>query len=859
MNETISDPLLFGLKLTTHRDKDLGVDAASFFQYECIIAAIAVAFFRTTIKSHEHEPMALRLFFSLILAGLAFVKKPYEIICAMQMFSYAVPLLLRRQQMIRSSLPPRKLNWMLLVALSACLSLAINHFVLSDDFFSIIAFVTPSFFKRLILYLIPIYEMQQAYEIITQFVDPGVLQKQLAHLLFVTFNIQVGMGYLGIEFLKREQRRRNELVRIDMTSDPDATCPTENGPKASEEVIKKQEDASRRFQRGAAPFILMTATPYMFQLIAYGNVNMFAFACVQDDIHRAVRLNQLFKNDSHLVAMANDSATSPEGKSLYFFSTRSRNCGIRSIFKQLNFSNPAYAQSMDEVVTTIYDLVNRKFFSLPKLMLLPGIMMRQPMLVAQITPFIFGSDFINAKILAFLTTSIEKYKKESMEIQSVRSKVEAFDMKNADLLQRSGVGATAFTQKKWEELTVSIQQKTFMSTFLTRTKRFFNWIQHHFVFSVMIDCALAHLIAAGKIVSAEIFVFSRAIEDAVDTVLMRSRAESELARMLTQIDKLKELANAWEKSRNRLLLPCLVRPHEVTHSGIVLKNLHYSRGSASVSVDHVDIDPGVYALTGANGSGKSTLFRVLMSCQTNVKSTDLPNSITFASPGRPIIEEVDTAEDACSAIDEICPPPDEDAGRHPKLEITLPSSDVAEISQSFYWPLYTRPIDWIYQTHLTDKADVESKARMVAELLQDLEFRQIKRENIGNEAIEMQAESMSVVDIVTDELLETKDDWFNDLSGGQKSKVELVRKVFLHDSCPSVLLIDETMAPLDPTSKSLVMSKLKAFCEGSVVIVIYHTDVTDDDGGVECVPGNNFFDANLHLENRTLKTRPLCS
>ena len=314
MNDTISVPLLFGLDLTTHRDKDLGVDASSFFQYECIIAAIAVAFFRTTIKSHDHEPLALRLFFSLTLAGLAFVKKPYEIICAMQMFSYAVPLLLKRQQMTQSALPStRRLNWLLLVALSACLSLAISHFLLSDDFFSIIAFVTPSLLKRLTLYLIPIYEVQQAYDIITQFVDPGVLQKQLAHLLFVTFNIQVGMGYLGIEFLKREQKRRNELIRIDMTSDPDATAPAENGPKVSEEIVEKQKSASRRFQRGAGPFILMTAAPYMFQLIAYGNVNMFAFACLQDDIHRAVRLNQLFKNDSHLVAMANDSATSPEG------------------------------------------------------------------------------------------------------------------------------------------------------------------------------------------------------------------------------------------------------------------------------------------------------------------------------------------------------------------------------------------------------------------------------------------------------------------------------------------------------------------------------------------------------------------
>lgn len=520
---------------------------------------------------------------------------------------------------------------------------------------------------------------------------------------------------------------------------------------------------------------------------------------------------------------------------------------------------------MDEIVSTTYDFFNRKLFSLPKLMLLPGIMMRQPVLVAQITPFIFASDFLKAKVMAYLTTSIEKFKKDSMEVQAIRMKVEAFDMKNADLLQRSGVGATSFTQKRWEELTVSIQQKTFMASFLNRTKRFFNWIQHHFVFSVMIDCALAQLIAVGKIVSAEIFVFSRAIEDAVDTVLMRSRAESELARMLTQIEKLKELADVWEASRTRLLLPCLVAAPSSSsglqkkNSGITLKNLHYSRGSASVSVDHVDILPGVYALTGSNGSGKSTLFRVLMSCSTNEKSTDLPASIAFSSPADPIVEDNDQ-DDACAASDEICAATAADGKHHPKLEITMPSEDVAEISQSFYWPLYTRPIDWIYQTHLSSKDDVESMTRKVAELLQELEFRQIKSEDGGGDEDEAQVMSMPV-DTVMEELLEKKDDWFNDLSGGQKSKVELVRKVFIQQQCPSVILIDETMAPLDPTSKSLVMSKLKAFCEGSVVIVIYHTDVmgSDEDGSdYECVPGNNFFDANLHLENRTLSTRPLC-
>merc|ERR1712100_442395 len=94
---------------------------------------------------------------------------------------------------------------------------------------------------------------------------------------------------------------------------------------------------------------------------------------------------------------------------------------------------------------------------------------------------------------------------------------------------------------------------------------------------------------------------------------------------------------------------------------------------------------GVYALTGGNGSGKSTLFRVLMSCASNARSIDLPSSIVLSSPFQPLVE--DTNERSCetsqerNAMDE-----------HPGLSITMPSSNVVEISQTFYWPLYSKPI-----------------------------------------------------------------------------------------------------------------------------------------------------------------------
>lgn len=65
---------------------------------------------------------------------------------------------------------------------------------------------------------------------------------------------------------------------------------------------------------------------------------------------------------------------------------------------------------------------------------------------------------------------------------------------------------------------------------------------------------------------------------------MRSRAESEIAQMLTELDKLQQLANVWETSRSQTPMPCAVASPEVERPGIVLRNLHYSRGSAIVSL-----------------------------------------------------------------------------------------------------------------------------------------------------------------------------------------------------------------------------------------------------------------------------------
>ncbi|VEU43018.1 unnamed protein product [Pseudo-nitzschia multistriata] len=861
----------FSIPLSTYRDRDVPLRA---FPYGMLISAISVLFFRTTIQFPEttsKEPMFLRWFFGALLAFLTYSNRSYELICAVEIFSYLATFLLFSDCIpslfSKFADDKNKTNVLriVLISISAILCLMVCRMAATGLLFEILKSVTPAFLSKGLMAMFPIEEIQASYDIMNEFVvEDGLLQDQVARLFFITFHIQVGIGYLGIDFLKQEQHRRNELVKMDIDIEGAVDKDGDGAKKAplhdakgggtaknklQRGIEEKKMKRSQKFQRTAAPFIFFTAVPYMVRVIGYGNINAFAFACMRDDIHRAVRLYDLFDHDNHLVALADHSAKAPAD----------------------------FAGFMDTIVSTTYDLFNRKLFSLPKVMLLPVVMSKQPKMIAQIFPIIFISDWMKGRAVSYMTSRIEELEKDVQELNAIRSKVESYDLKNSELLHRSGPGAMNFTKERWLEMTVKVQMKMAVSNLTSRTKGFFSFIQRNFVFSVLVDCALAQLMAVGKIVAADIFVFSRAIEDAVDMILMRSRSEAELARMMTQISNLKELSTVWKSAKERNLLPCSLRSRHVDDSStplVVFKNIAYARGTAAVQIVDMELPAGIYALTGANGSGKSTLFRVIMSCSTNDRPIDIPPSISLSISSESLTPSLDGRRNESHG--------DISDESHLQPSITMPSSHVVEISQTFYWPLYSKPIEWILQQSSAEKLtnkEKENRSRRVAELLHSLEFTQSldieevsEKDNETRNLTENESNSDSIVassptgDAITrimEDLEEVKEDWFNDLSGGQRSKVELVRKVFLMDECPKTLLIDETMAPLDPRSKALVMEQIKSFCIGSVVIVIYHTDVgreQEKDGGdlVECVPSNNFFDGNIHVQNKTMILRPVC-
>ena len=70
--------------------------------------------------------------------------------------------------------------------------------------------------------------------------------------------------------------------------------------------------------------------------------------------------------------------------------------------------------------------------------MLPVVLARQPKLMASIFPIIFVTDWMKGRAVSYMTQRIEVLEKENQELIAKRTKVEAFDIKNAELLQRAG-------------------------------------------------------------------------------------------------------------------------------------------------------------------------------------------------------------------------------------------------------------------------------------------------------------------------------------------------------------------------------------------------------------------------------------
>jgi hypothetical protein len=294
---------LFWANFGTHRSTSTlhagATTTTIMFPYENSIAALSILFCRMTVVGSASEPLWLRFVLSILLGVICYYyhatnERLSWTILLLEALSYLpVPIYLWfiQQKKISSTKKQGSKNSNRSILLFA-----------GSVVFLLLLLLPQKKTMESLYYVLPIQEFTNAYYLIKRFTtDIELLHSQLFQLLFVTFHIQVGMGFLGIDFLRQEQIRRNQLVLLDSSN-------------ASNSGEDKQHKA-KRFQNSTYPFILFIVLPYMFQLIIFGGVNMFSFTCLKDELHRAVRLHALLEHDTHLVSLStNNTAKTPGGK-----------------------------------------------------------------------------------------------------------------------------------------------------------------------------------------------------------------------------------------------------------------------------------------------------------------------------------------------------------------------------------------------------------------------------------------------------------------------------------------------------------------------------------------------------------------
>ncbi|CAE7245427.1 pstB2 [Symbiodinium natans] len=467
----------------------------------------------------------------------------------------------------------------------------------------------------------------------------------------------------------------------------------------------------------------------------------------------------------------------------------------------------AYAESVTELMSDCYSIIEKKLFGFPNILLMSDTLLRQPALMMAVLPVSIGLDFGRARAFAILTSNIERLTKHLRTRMSRRKKIEEHDVKHAETISRTG--SASLVASRWEDLAGEIFQLTAWRKCLVSSRLYLNWIYYQNIVGVGIECAMARMMELGSISAADLGVYASVIEDSIDFLLTRYREDARLAQMSTNQERLLELHTRLATFRQRLQESrgsatdgyCTFRSDE---GNLMFKDLTYHRnGTARVKLD-LELKQGkVYAVTGPNGAGKSTLFAMLSAC---AQRMPLPSGLMVEG------------------------------------SMVMPLGELAEVPQRPYHPFHVQPLAWLL-----------NEASLAALSSEELDRHEARAVQVSARLGFKSSQESDAQGLTTEELRQERKDWYSDLSGGQRSKAELMRQIFLKSRCPQVVLIDEALAPLDPISKQLVQQQLKDFCSESLILVIYHTG-----DGVNCVNSTGFFDDNLHFADGRAKLVGLC-
>lgn len=469
------------------------------------------------------------------------------------------------------------------------------------------------------------------------------------------------------------------------------------------------------------------------------------------------------------------------------------------VVRDSNYTVDGYTESFNHLIHTCYNMIEGKLWELPNLVLLSGMLFGQPLLTLTLLPVSIGLDFARVRAVSFVTMLVEETSKRRRGLADKRKKIEQHDSRHAEIISRTG--AASIVANRWDGLASEILDVTIWQTFLVASRTYMNWIYYNNLLGVGIECALARIMEIDQITKADIGVYAMVINDAIGFLLTRYQKEATLAEMQTHQQRLSELQKGFLAHDMRLETHSHCQ-RERGGGALQFQNFSYDWGTLQMHFGDLNLELGrAYAITGPNGCGKSTLFSILAACR---QPMPLPTGLVAHGT------------------------------------VVFPSEEIVEIPQRPYHPLYIKPLAWLLNLPEIYMIEVKEAEERIANLSAALRF--------DHANADASSSALS-----TEKLHTEIADWYSELSGGQRSKAELMRQIFLKERCPKVVLIDEAFAPLDPASKQLVQQRLKEFCSQSVLLVIYHTG-----DGMQCVSGNGFFDNNLRISNGSAKFVGLC-
>ena len=300
----------------------------------------------------------------------------------------------------------------------------------------------------------------------------------------------------------------------------------------------------------------------------------------------------------------------------------------------------------------------------------------------------------------------------------------------------------------------------------------------------------------------EILLYSSAMHSAFGAWSYRLSKKSQLERLSDDVQIVDEFILKIEKKSIYLNNISFIKNEEDTL--LHIEFLSYARGNdakiINIKMNDIKFEKGhVYAITGGNGSGKSSFFDIIIS------------------------QEHFLSDFGFKKFDG---------------KINYSANEFVLINQNLYCPLYTIPFEWFIKMTKFELSNISKE----------------KYDSLRDKILEYAKKFKLLYKDENNNLNNTLDteqhDWYKEISGGEKIKVELIRQVFLHEKCPDVLLLDEILAPLDPATKSIMMIELKEFCNESTILTIYHNEKGCVDGG--------FFTDNLHFDGGEVQFRELC-